>query len=226
MGIYQELRREADGLWQASFNHPFVRGIADGSLPLESFRYYVIQDAHYLACFARAKALAAAKAPDAEAATLFAAHVQNTYRAEAALHEQFLKALGVTADEKDSTPQAPTAYAYTSHLLRVAHEGSAAEIAAAVLPCYGLYREIGERLRGAEPPVELYRKWIEAYGSQWFDQAVREMIACCDRLAQRCSDAELDRLRRHFLISSYYEWQFWEMAYRREAWPQSADRPV
>jgi len=39
-----ELRADADALWQAQLDHPFVRGIADGSLPLDRFRFWVRQD--------------------------------------------------------------------------------------------------------------------------------------------------------------------------------------
>ncbi|BBU39139.1 hypothetical protein APP_14310 [Aeribacillus pallidus] len=41
MKFTEKIRTKADPIWQASFDHPFVKGIADGSLPLECFRYYV-----------------------------------------------------------------------------------------------------------------------------------------------------------------------------------------
>lgn len=31
--------------------------------------------------------------------------------------------------------------------------------------------------------------------------------------------AGLDAMRRHFVVTSRYEWMFWEMGYRRESWP-------
>ena len=51
-------------LAQAALRHRFVRGLADGSLPLESFRGYVAQDAFFLEGFARAYALALARSDD------------------------------------------------------------------------------------------------------------------------------------------------------------------
>ena len=63
----------SNDLWQANqdlseacLQHPFVRGIADGSLPSNSFAYYIAQDAFFLGAFARAYSIAAAKAPDWE----------------------------------------------------------------------------------------------------------------------------------------------------------------
>jgi hydroxymethylpyrimidine/phosphomethylpyrimidine kinase len=49
------------GLWSEFIDHPFVRGIADGTLPAESFIYYLKQDYLYLQHYARAAALAAYK---------------------------------------------------------------------------------------------------------------------------------------------------------------------
>ena len=44
--------------------HPFVTGLADGTLPRPAFQHYVGQDAFFLDAFARAYALCLAKAPD------------------------------------------------------------------------------------------------------------------------------------------------------------------
>ncbi len=74
-------------------------------------------------------------------------HAQNTYEAELSLHENFAKKLGITEEEKGHFIPAPTAYAYTSHMYRAAYEGHLGDIIAAILPCYWLYYEIGERLK-------------------------------------------------------------------------------
>lgn len=48
MGFCEKVRKETDFYWEASFYHPFVQGIADGSLPAEKFKFYMLQDAYYL----------------------------------------------------------------------------------------------------------------------------------------------------------------------------------
>ncbi len=40
-------------IYAAILTHPFVRGLTDGSLPREAFRFYAVQDALYLRDFAR-----------------------------------------------------------------------------------------------------------------------------------------------------------------------------
>lgn len=59
----EELRSRADPIWQRIFAHPFVVELYAGSLPMEKFRYYLLQDYNYLVNFAKALSLAAARAP-------------------------------------------------------------------------------------------------------------------------------------------------------------------
>lgn len=219
MKFSEQIRQEADHIWVASFNHPFVTGIADGSLSLESFKYYVMQDAYYLSHFAKVQAYAGAKAFDLYTTSRLAAHAQGTYEAELSLHENFSKRLGITEEERINFKPAPTAYAYTSHMYRAVLSGGIGEVIAALLPCYWLYYEIGERLQGSTPEEPIYQEWIAAYGGDWFRQLVEEQIARLDELAEKASEEERARMKEHFMLSSQYEYSFWEMAYTLEKWP-------
>ncbi|BAS26626.1 thiaminase II/PqqC family protein [Limnochorda pilosa] len=79
MSFTQELRRWVDPIWQASFEHPFITGLADGTLPLDRFRFYVQQDSYYLTEFGRVLAVAASRAGDLAEASELAAHVRTTW---------------------------------------------------------------------------------------------------------------------------------------------------
>ena len=59
----ETLRQDALRIWGKIFTHPFIREIQAGELPLDKFRYYVIQDFHYLEGFGRVVSIALSKAP-------------------------------------------------------------------------------------------------------------------------------------------------------------------
>ncbi len=219
MTFSQSLRKEVDSIWEASFHHPFVKKLGEGTLDLANFRYYVLQDSYYLSHFARVQTLGAAKALELETTARMAHHAQNTYEAELSLHENFAKKLGITQEEKDNFIPAPTAYAYTSHMYRAAYEGHLGDIIAAILPCYWLYYEIGERLKECQPEEPIYNEWISAYGSDWFRTLVEEQITRLDAIAEKVTESDRKRMKQHFIISSQYEYSFWEMAYTLEKWP-------
>lgn len=213
------LREESDYIWEASFQHPFVTGIGDGTLPLEIFRYYVMQDSYYLSHFARVQALGAARSNDFETISRMAAHAQGTYEAELSLHENFSRRLGITETEQANFKPSPTAYAYTSHMYRAAYQGHIGDIIAAILPCYWLYYEIGEKLQSCSPNEPIYQEWIAAYGGEWFRTLVEEQINRLDKIAETLTEDDREQMKEHFIISSHYEFSFWDMAYNLEEWP-------
>ena len=54
MSFSAELWQAITPIYAAILDHPFVRGLTDGSLSREAFRFYAVQDALYLRDFARA----------------------------------------------------------------------------------------------------------------------------------------------------------------------------
>ncbi|MEG0474044.1 MAG: thiaminase II, partial [Solibacillus sp.] len=62
MTFCDEVRKETDLYWEGSFEHPFVKGLVDGTLPIEKFKYYMMQDAYYLKHYTKVLAIAASKA--------------------------------------------------------------------------------------------------------------------------------------------------------------------
>jgi thiaminase/transcriptional activator TenA len=61
MAFTDELHAAALSVWEAQLEHPFVKGIGDGSLEEDRFGRWVVQDYRYLKDFARIFAWAVAK---------------------------------------------------------------------------------------------------------------------------------------------------------------------
>jgi len=213
------LWRAIEPIYATILAHPFLRGLTDGSLPHEAFRFYAVQDALYLRDFARALSLAAARAPREEWIIMFNDHAAGALRVERTLHESFFKEFGLSPEAVAATPLAPTNLAYTSYLLAVAHGGPFHEAVAALLPCYWIYWEVGKTLERAGSRDPLFARWIGTYASEEFGTVVRAVLAATNRVAERLTTPDLNTMRAHFLATSRYEWMFWEMGLRREAWP-------
>lgn len=147
MSFSAELWKSIEPIYGAILRHPFIQGLGDGSLDRESFRFYVIQDAIYLREFGRALSLTSARAPLDDWIVMFAEHAANAVKVERVLHEGFFSAWGLSEEEVQMTPPAPTNLAYTSFLLSVAYGGKFHESVAALLPCYWIYWEVGKASR-------------------------------------------------------------------------------
>jgi thiaminase/transcriptional activator TenA len=219
MSFTRELWAAMTPAYQAILRHPFLTGLTDGSLPREAFVFYAVQDALYLREFARSLALAAARAPEDDWIIMFSDHAATALRVERSLHEGFFKELGLTPAAVNGTPLAPTNLAYTSYLLAAAHGAPYHEALAALLPCYWIYWEVGKTLEKAGSPDPLYARWIATYASEDFGAVVRAVLAATDAVAARLGPPERAAMLRHVLTTTRYEWMFWDMGWRREAWP-------
>lgn len=221
MNYSEHLRKIAKPIWDAQFHHPFVLGLGDGSLPQKKFKFYILQDALFLFELARVFAAAARKAPDAESMGYFTKLTSDTLVVERALHQDYGKAWNMTEEEMAATPMAPTNYAYTRHLLHVAETGTPAEMTVAALPCAWIYCEVGSHLLRSGPPPEThpYKNWLNLYASPEFAEVARWMRERVDQWVKTAGADEKIRMESHFVISSKYEYMFWDMAWREEKWP-------
>ncbi len=214
-----ELFEAARPIWRAQLEHPFVRGIATGDLDEGVFRRWVVQDYLYLKEFARVFAWAAAKADRLESMAWYGAALDLTLNTEMDLHRSYAARFGISPAELEAGEMWPTTRAYTDFLVRTAGDGNLAELVAALLPCAWGYAWIGKELAAEKRPADRrYADWIEQYASAEFQEAADWLRVETDRLAADASKEKRGRLCELFLLSSRYEWLFWEMCWRGEAW--------
>jgi hydroxymethylpyrimidine/phosphomethylpyrimidine kinase len=168
----------ADSLWQADrdladacLRHPFVRGLADGSLPPWRYRDYVAQDAFFLRAFAQAYRLAAAKCAD-EAGRALYARLQAGVDDELQLHARAADRLGIELGAV--TPNDAT-LAYTEFLLATAATRPEPCAAAAMLPCLRLYAWLGQQLLPNLLPGSPHGDWVRTYADPQFAQLWAEL---------------------------------------------------
>jgi thiaminase/transcriptional activator TenA len=215
MSFSDELREAATEIWEAQHEHPFVRGIGDGTLDPERFRFYVRQDYLFLIEYGRLLALACARAPRLELMQRFADLAQSTLRTEMELHRVYADEWGIPREELEVEPIAPATRAYADFLLRTAALGDFGELVAALLPCMWGYSELGRRLaeRG-RPANELYARWIDMYAGDDFSELASWCLKICDETAAGAGAEGRSRMRDAFVESSRHELAFWDAAWR------------
>lgn len=214
-----QLRAAADEIWAAQHAHPFVRGIADGTLPVERFRHYIRQDYVYLVDYGRLMALGAARAPDLATMRRFAELTQGILVTEMDLHRALAAEWGVGEAELEREPASPTTRAYADFLLRTAALGDFAELLAALLPCMWGYAEIGARLAAEPEPGgghPGYARWIATYAGEEFQRLAAWCRELTDRAGAGVDAAGRRRMEAAFVQSSRWELAFWDAAWRLE----------
>ena len=218
--VSERVRRLADPVWQAQHNHPFVKGIGDGTLDTEKFGHWLRQDYVYLIDYGRVFAYIAGRSPDLATMQVFAKLLHETLNTEMSLHRSYVGEFGITVQDLENTKKAPTTQGYTDFLLRVAATGDFPEIIAALLPCMWGYSDLGQHLeRQGLPSEERYARWITLYASPEFAELAQWARDLLDEHAANAPEALQRRIDDAFLTSSRYELAFWEMSWTGERWP-------
>lgn len=203
-------------LLQAIHEHPFNAALGAGTLDRERFAFYLVQDARYLESFAKALAALAVRAADPDETAFWSKSAHEAVAAERTLHAGYLEAYGLTEADLAGVTTSPTALAYSSWLQATALRAPYEVLAAAVLPCFWVYQDVGRALAGKSRPDHPYRAWINAYADPAFESSVRQARAITDRAAGRGDTAAMADA---FVRATEFEWLFWESAWRLESWP-------
>jgi thiaminase/transcriptional activator TenA len=218
MAFSDQLLAEGEAIWDAQMEHPFVVELAEGTLDEDAFRHWVEQDYRYLLDYARVFAIAGTKADDEPTMTHLLGVAHEILDFEMDLHREFAANYDLTREDLENVRKAPTCVAYTNFLVRTAHEGSIAEIAAAIYPCGQGYLDVAEHMADLATEDHRYTPFIEKYTSDEFREAVAWMREFVDRTGEQYP-GEHEAMREAFLTSARLEHEFWEMAYTQEEWP-------
>lgn len=202
-------------IYEAILAHPFNRELAAGTLASERFRFYMQQDALYLADFGRALAILGGRSDTPERMLAFVRFAEGAVVVERALHEEYFRLFGI---EHPTTVQCPSCFAYTNFLLATVAIRSYEEGVAALLPCFWIYRQVGTHIHAQAAAGNPYQRWIDTYAGEEFGRAVEQAIAIADRVAEESSATLREAMKAAFIASSRLEWMFWDAAYRLESW--------
>lgn len=221
MTLFESLKAECRDDWEAYVGHPFVRGLADGSLPEACFRHYLAQDYLFLLNYARAYALAVVKSDTVEDLKQSAALVDLLLNTEVPLHLRFSARWGLSEAELAATPEADANRLYTRYVLDRGVTGDLLDLLVALAPCALGYAEIGRRLAAA-PETKWdsnpYREWIELYAGEEFQEGAAAAAAQMDRVARQrgigepaTASSRWPFLAENFRTATRLEIGFWEM---------------
>ena len=97
--LSERIYERAKALWPRYLTHPFVTEMADGTLPREKFRYYMVQDYLYLRDYVKIFAAILQKTDDFEQIRFLSGEMANTIDETFRTHLPYMKRLGVTEEE-------------------------------------------------------------------------------------------------------------------------------
>ena len=205
----KKIWEETYPIYKAIIEHPFIQGLTNGTLPREAFVEYLQQDVLYLKDYSRALALLATRAESTETMQMFLKHAHNALFCETQIHNHYL-----TLYKSSPTNEKNLAcLAYTEFLMATTATRSYEEAVASILPCFWIYREVGNHVFASMSLDNPYSVWIQNYAGEEFAKAVDEAINYTDSLYENASISQQTKMHEKFLRSSYLEYLFWDNPY-------------
>lgn len=215
----QQAWKSIGPLYQEILDMPFIEQLSEGTLPKEKFQFYMVQDAMYLADYGRVLAALGSKASDNQMALDFFEFGKNALVVESALHKSYFKEFELDPDLRHQLE--PICHHYVHYLKSCIAFEPIEVAAAAVLPCFWIYKEVGDHIYAGQKGANPYKSWIDTYAGEDFAEGVKKAKTYCDSLAENTTENMRKRMLDAFQTSSRLEYMFWDAAFRVYHWPVS-----
>jgi len=211
---YDDVRGKTESVFQEIIKHDFVLDLMKGTLSKDVFGFYVNQDTLYLSEYTKVLAQVGVKCHQSDETQFYLESATGIIEVEKALHQLFLK------EEYLNPTPSPTCELYNSYLARIVNNHSVEVGLAAVLPCFSIYKEVGDYILANQLNKEnnIYQEWIDTYAGEEFATSVAKAIAITNKYASSASKENLALMEEVFIKTSKLEWMFWDSAYKQEAW--------
>jgi len=219
MSFSRSLKAKASKVWEEGYNHPFVQELGMGSLDKEKFKFYLLQDYHYLLQYAKVFAIAAVKSDTEELMTRFSTIQYYILSNEMNLHREYMAGFGVSREEMLSVKPSLYNSAYTANMIAAGQTGGLAEVLAVVFPCAWTYADYAKRLKeqySGRLDGNFYKSWIEQYASAEFSDSFEWFYDTLDNLVSNMTDEQRAKIEEIFISSVEFEYLFWDMAYKQQ----------
>lgn len=215
------LRDESSALWTALTRHPFVVEMANGTLPLDTFRFYIDQNLLYLPEYARAISVGVSGSSNYDELKWFSDAVTNIVDVEIPENRELQAQVAVLGGmpHPHSEVMAPATLAYTSYLVATANRSDALGILALILPCAWSYEDIARANVDDAADHPVYREWLRFFTTQEYHDVVVSLRRDLDSAAEAANPESRRHAAEVFRNGIRLEAAFWDMAYDRTHWP-------
>ena len=190
------------------FDHPFGKGLSEGSLPINSFRHYLGQDMLYIEKDALAFSMVAQRAKKYEDRFFFTQMAKDGLEMERLLHSILFPHFGVERPQKMSK----ACHQYTTFLVEECQSGLYESAVAALLPCFWVYHEAGIRIRSRAVKNNPYQLWIDTYADEKYRNYVVQFVGIVENIMQESNEKIKEMMQNAFRRSVQYEIEFFSEA--------------
>ena len=191
MSFMESILQQNKPVWDKCIATLFVQDMKDGTLPIEDFKEYMIQDSIYLKNYARVYGKAIYHAETLREIQLYYSILNFVTDTESVVRLNYLRQFGMTDDDIEFIDPLPENRKYIDFLFETAERGNGCEILMAVLPCMLSYSYIFRKLAD-EPESRKSKYWdfIQDYADDRYAESCKEWCDFADKKCGSLSEAD------------------------------------
>ena len=209
------LRERTGAAWAGATSHRFVDELAQGTLPNEAFRRYLIQDYAFIETLVTVVGYAVAYAPGMDAKKVWSGFLGVLTSDENDYFQRSFEALDVPVELQTDVSLSPVTDALRAAMLDAATAGTYADVLAVIVPAEWVYLTWASERRDSDPGPAYFSEWIELHAIPEFQAFVDWLRGQLDEVGPMLGDDVRDRIERRFSEIVDLEIRFFEQAYPR-----------
>ena len=208
----KKARREVSDIIEKIKELPFIKGMMDGTLPLESFGKYIGQDIFYCEEYSKSLKILSQRLKDysEEYEKTFDDFSKKCLPLIEILKEEYVKKYNL----KEEKEQSEICKKYINFERENVEKKSIEEGLSSLLACYWIYDEIGiymfkNQIKGEN----IYKIWMNDY-SDGPSKSLNKYLEICNEFAKRSID-DGNKMIKTYRNAVQFEYEFWEDACKK-----------
>lgn len=221
--VVEKLKQSCIAEWNLLLdynNNRFIAEMANNSLPVQKFIFYLKQDHAFLKEFCSFLLRLRDSVRDSSLKTWLEGLHQSTVDHEMQMQKQLLVSLGLSEKDIETMVLAGATKNYISFLRKVSASTSIEEKVSVMAPCPWSYLQIAQEMLTScsENKIrnKVYQRWVEFYASKESQQQVEYLKGVLGKLYFSADKAKKLIMERSFCAACRQEYGFWKMAYNIE----------
>lgn len=201
-----KLLKKAEKKWKRMISHPFLIQVGNGTIKREIFDFWVTQDYIFVREAIRFLGALQLKSPDYEISLVLADSFV-ALKNELEMFERYKSGLSPRVEPTN------ICRSYIDFLISTALTKGFEESFAALWCAEKAYFDSWSSAKRLSKKNNPYKTFIDRWTSDEFKKYVSWIEKTLNRLLNGISKRKLRSVEKTFLITSNYEYQFWDMAY-------------
>lgn len=188
-------------------DHPFNVELANNTLNIESFKFYIQQDAFFVADYVRTALIVGSKMESCNNISLLIRVAQGGIATVSILYNYYFAVYSINRGERSLE-----CFNFTNFLLSTSYS-NVYEAVTVLYSCHFIYKVVVNSIRNKIKKNNRYKDWFDFFGSSLMESGCSVLEDIVDEYCNKVGENERTRMLELFKITAQFELDFWNSAY-------------